>query len=88
MEPRFIGFEDTHVADLLLAARAAILPAAQPHEPPPKRDCEKNAELDQINSQLALIADTLRSSTDFDRIALAAALDVLREMLAAAGRSR
>ncbi len=74
MEPRFIGFDDgehppttaARVAELLHAARAAILPTAHPPEPPQTRDCDKNTNLDEISRQLALIADTLRSSTGPD----------------------
>lgn len=85
---RFIDFDDTHptnaaerVGELLRAARAATVPrhSAEPLAETRPTWCDR---IERIGEDLARVADTLRRGVDdFDRLALAAVLDGLRERL-------
>ncbi len=107
--PQFIGFENgapmrpaKRVAELLRAARAAIVPQAKPT---PGSNGEAGGEEQQsatrqpgsqlpkvaperVSDEVARIAQALRSDDGFDRFALAAALDALRDALASSEADR
>ncbi len=101
--PQLIGFDDDaamrpaqRVAELLRAARAAIVPQAKStlglngdadgeEQPCTTRDLELQGPKmapERISNELARIAQALRSDDECDRFVLAAALDALRDALA------